>query len=143
MKKRLPKDVYAQIVASIPVLCVDLLISYPGKEGVLLVLRKNEPLAGMLWPPGGRVLRGETIKEAAHRLAKEELGIEIKLGKVAGYYEEYFPKSAANMKTGIHTVSIVYRAKTISKKVKLDAQSSEWTCGEIPEKFIFNLEEVC
>ncbi len=44
---------------------------------VLLVRRKNPPLAGQWGLPGGKQKVGETMMEAAQREVREETGIEI------------------------------------------------------------------
>ena len=69
-----PHALYSQILQSIPIPCVDLVVSdLSGK--VLLLLRKNPPAAGHWWFPGGRVLFGETRADAARRKLQEECGL--------------------------------------------------------------------
>jgi ADP-ribose pyrophosphatase YjhB (NUDIX family) len=47
------------------------------EQQVLLVRRKNPPLAGQWGLPGGKQQWGETIFDAAQRETREETGIEI------------------------------------------------------------------
>ncbi len=55
------------------------------KSGKLLVLWKKRHRHYEF--PGGRVKKGETLKKAAIREAKEELGCDVQLGKYIGYKE--------------------------------------------------------
>ena len=137
--KRIPKKLYTKIVDSVPILCVDLCILTPDNKWIL-VKRKNEPLRGFWWPPGGRVMRGEMVHDAAKRIAREELGIDVTHVRIYGIYEEVFKKSAASRK-GIHTLSVVVQAYAKTMKIELDAQSSDWAHSSIlPEKFSRNVQ---
>jgi ADP-ribose pyrophosphatase YjhB (NUDIX family) len=69
----IPNELYRQIVASMPIVCVDLLvIDIDGR--LLLLQRRDEPARGRWWFPGGRVHLGETRVEAAARKLSEECG---------------------------------------------------------------------
>jgi ADP-ribose pyrophosphatase YjhB (NUDIX family) len=48
------------------------------KWGVLYTKRDVEPYKGLWHLPGSFLLKGETVSECVVRLAKEELGLEIK-----------------------------------------------------------------
>jgi len=67
-------DLYTQIVKSLPIICVDLVIKISDSNHYLLVQRREEPLKGLKWPPGGRKRLNESILEAAQRIAFTELG---------------------------------------------------------------------
>ena len=60
---------FLSIYSRVPRLCVDLIIT--SEEGVLLSLRAIEPYLGQWHFPGGTVYKGETIEEAAKRVAKK------------------------------------------------------------------------
>lgn len=127
-------DLYKKILDVIPILCVDIIIKHRGK--FLLVKRLNEPAKGLWWPPGGRVLKGETIEDAAKRKIKEELGIKSRIVKALGYYEGFFKESAFGLKSGTHSLSIVVLAETISFDIKLDKQSGSWEfLKNLPKEF--------
>ncbi|MBI5401658.1 NUDIX domain-containing protein [Candidatus Wolfebacteria bacterium] len=67
--------IYNQITKLLPIPCVDLVIVYKGK--FLLGKRINEPAKGLWFILGGRILKNETLENAAIRKAKEEVGIKI------------------------------------------------------------------
>lgn len=120
----LPADEYQQILRRVPVLCVDgILVNQRGQ--FLLVKRKNAPMQGEWWVPGGRVLKGETLEAAFTRKMREELGIDVRILMPAGYFEVQHdddPRGPA----GVHQVSIVFAAVPLSDEVILDEQSAAW-----------------
>ena len=83
----IPESKYASIIEVLPILCVDIMIQNADGE-YLLIQRAREPLQGEWWVIGGRVLKGETLVEAAIRKVKDETNLNIKNVKLAGYYED-------------------------------------------------------
>jgi colanic acid biosynthesis protein WcaH len=70
----IPGELYRQILAVMPIVCVDLLvIDIDGR--LLLLRRRDEPAKGRWWFAGGRVHLGETRAEAAARKLNEECGL--------------------------------------------------------------------
>lgn len=68
------ETLYAEIVQSMPIPCVDLAVmDNAGK--ILLLKRKNEPALNQWWFPGGRVLFNELRSDAAMRKLREECGL--------------------------------------------------------------------
>jgi ADP-ribose pyrophosphatase YjhB (NUDIX family) len=140
----IPTKEYKKILASVPVPTVDILIFRSGK--FLLVKRKKKPLKGKWWPPGGRVLRGESLDQAVYRKLSEELGLdEIYSREFAGVYEDTYPDNEFGL-SYIHTISSVFfvclTAPLLSEepKIKLDGQSSAWRWSEqLPERLRIHL----
>ncbi|MCG3209168.1 MAG: GDP-mannose mannosyl hydrolase [Anaerolineae bacterium] len=85
----IPASLYHQILERLPIACVDIAIVAGG--AVLLVKRKDQPARGQWWVPGGRVLKGEMMKETAVRKAREEVGIECHVGPIIHTAETIFP----------------------------------------------------
>lgn len=85
-----------------PSLAVDVLIRM--RDGIVLVKRKNEPYRNCWAIPGGFVEYGETVEAAARREAKEETGLEVRLGGLLGVY------SAPDRDPRGHVISICYYA---------------------------------
>lgn len=84
----IPDDEWRTIVANVPIVSVDLVIRCGGD--VLLGRRTNEPAKGNWFVPGGRVLKGETRREAVHRVAEEELSIEVEIVESLGAFEHRY-----------------------------------------------------
>jgi colanic acid biosynthesis protein WcaH len=138
----LPEEQYAKIMEVLPILCVDIMIQNPEGE-YLLIKRVNEPLKGQWWVIGGRVFKGETLKEAAIRKVREEVGLHIRDLKLVGYYEDTKEKSPFGLSTPQHSVSVVFSAVVAhDQRICLDAQSSEWKFSKLlPERFRCVLDE--
>jgi ADP-ribose pyrophosphatase YjhB (NUDIX family) len=96
-------SLYAQIREVIPTVCVDLLITGPNGS-YLLVLRKQSPAKDRWWLPGGRILKGEPLKDAALRKGREEVGTTLKIGEVISVEESIFHSETPY----VHTVNVVF-----------------------------------
>lgn len=108
-----------------PIVCIDCAIQNTKGE-YLFVKRNNHPLKGEYWLPGGRVLKHETLKGAAKRKMKQELGIDIEIERLMGFFERIFEKSSIDAAGGFHAISFVFLSKPIQEPVVLDNQSSSW-----------------
>ena len=64
---------FSTIVKNTPLISIDLCLVYEGK--ILLCERKNEPLKGRWFTPGGRIYKIETWQSALLRIAQTELGL--------------------------------------------------------------------
>lgn len=132
----IPSEHYKKIVEVLPILCVDVIIRN-SKGEYLLIKRANEPLKDQWWVIGGRVLKGESLEQAAKRKVKEEAGLEIDGIKTIGYYEDAFETNPFGSTTQLHSVSIVFSAIIEDQQtVTLDYQSSDWKYSkELPTDF--------
>jgi colanic acid biosynthesis protein WcaH len=132
----IPESQYKQIIEVLPILCVDIILTNT-KDEHLLIERAREPLKGFWWVIGGRVLKGESLKEAALRKIKEETDITVSEVKLVGYYEDTLETNTYDLATPKHSVSVVFSAIfDESQDIKLDYQSSDWKFSkELPKKF--------
>lgn len=89
MNRFIPTELYYRILEYLPIACVDIAIVAQG--AVLLVQRNDPPAQGQWWVPGGRVFKGEMMRETAARKAREEAGIECHVGPIIHTAETIFP----------------------------------------------------
>jgi colanic acid biosynthesis protein WcaH len=94
---------YTRIQELLPILCVDVVLTYRGK--CLLLQRLNHPALGQWWFPGGRVHKNELIKDAALRKSRAEVGLAADFKGVLSVEETIFPK-IESMISDIHTVNV-------------------------------------
>ncbi|MCG2776728.1 MAG: NUDIX domain-containing protein [Desulfobacterales bacterium] len=132
----IPADEYARIIEALPILCVDVVVRNSMDE-YLLVKRANEPLKDQWWVVGGRVLKGESLDQAAIRKVREEAGLEVKFVQPIGYYEDSFETNPFGGAIKLHSVSVVFSTIVDNRqKIRIDYQSSEWKYSkELPENF--------
>lgn len=90
-----------------PELSVSCAVFKNGK--VLLAQRMFEPYAGYYSLPGGRVERGETLRDAALRELKEEVQVEAKIIDFVDHVELCERDEAGNVL--FHAVIVVFLAK--------------------------------
>jgi colanic acid biosynthesis protein WcaH len=88
MSAFIDQELYDQILRHMPIACVDVAVVYNGC--VLLVRREDAPAKGEWWVPGGRVLKGETLRETARRKAREEVGLDCHVGPIIHTAETIF-----------------------------------------------------
>jgi 8-oxo-dGTP diphosphatase len=97
-----------------PKLAVGTIVRMPD-DRIVLTRRAIEPGYGRWVFPGGYVDRGEEIRTAALREAREEAGIDIVIDGLVGIYS--YP--------GTTVVIVVYRAHWTAGTLALDDESSE------------------
>jgi colanic acid biosynthesis protein WcaH len=122
---KLSYEDYKKFLSSMPIVCVDCLVVNDNGE-YLLVKRKNEPLKGEYWVPGGRLQKNERLADAVRRKMREEIGVDVDIIENVGFFEEFFDKTEQNAEGGVHSISVVYRVKPKSYDIKLDDQSDDW-----------------
>ena len=122
----LSEELYTDFLTHMPETCVELVLQHRGT--VLLAKREIEPAKGEWFWPGSRLYKGEPTEEAAHRVAREELGIEIELESLLGVYSHFWDRSAQSPEVSRHTVNVVYRARPVEDdpRISLDDQHGEF-----------------
>lgn len=129
----IPDKDYRRIIEQLPIICVDAIIINDKKQ-YLLVRRKNEPLKGEYWVPGGRLFKNESLQDAVKRKVRQELGIESNIIMPVGVYEDFYEKGPFNIE-GYHALSIVYLMAVESENIQLDDQSDDWGWfDQLPER---------
>jgi len=124
---RIPNELYKKILENVIIADIDIVIHNKGK--VLLVYRNEEPAKNQWWVPGGRQKRLEIGKKAVIEKTKQETGLDIKVEKMIGVYEEIFDKTPFHdeeVKT--HHLIRAYLVKPINgdQQVKIDKTSLDY-----------------
>lgn len=134
--ERISEDLYSEFLAHLPQVSVELFLEVDGE--VLLAKRNNKPLRGEWFWPGSRLYKGEEIREAAHRVAKEELGIGIEIKGLLGVYGHFWEETEIDNANTIHTVNIVYYVHPAEDvtNISLDDQHDDYKwISEIKPEF--------
>ncbi len=90
----LPADVYALVERSVPLACVDFIPTRDSASGIELgLIRRRSPYGEVWCHLGGRIGRGETIREALLRHAADTLGVSLELedDPQPGHVHQWFP----------------------------------------------------
>jgi colanic acid biosynthesis protein WcaH len=129
---------YAEYIEALPILCVDMVIQNSHQE-YLLIRRINEPKKGQWWPVGGRVLKGESLEQAAIRKIKQETGLSVNAVSPIGYFETVADANPFGLPFKYHAVSVVFETVIDEQQqIRLDEQSTEWKfASELPADFSF------
>lgn len=105
----LPAETFKTVVASTPLVSIDLLVRNAQGE-LLLGERLNRPAQGSWFAPGGRILKNETLDAAFQRLTGVELGqvFNREQGRLLGVYEHFYDDSVFGDAPDTHYVVIAY-----------------------------------
>ena len=109
----IPSEEYKEILEKIAIPCVDVVIENDLGE-ILMIKRDNEPAKGRWWLPGGRIFKRETIRAAAIRKIREEVGLELNDVIIVGVYETIFDEGPFGIKTGTHSVNVLVKGRVKS-----------------------------
>ena len=109
----IPQDLYENIHENSVILCHDVFIIHTigDKKGVLLVKRLKEPAKNVLWPIGGRVLRGVPTEDSLTMKAKSESGLSLKNIQHLGTARTFFKGEPFGHTHGTDTLNLVYVAE--------------------------------
>jgi len=133
MSEYIPQDLYNRILQHVPIACVDVAIVSRGS--VLLVRRNDSPAKGQWWVPGGRVRKGERMRETARRKALEEVGLDCHVGPIIHTAETIFPDGPEGIPVhSINSCFLVYPVKDGPRsEVRLDDHHAGWKwVSEVP-----------
>lgn len=91
-----------------------ILIAVEKKDEIFLHKRKKRPYQNKLGLPGGRIVLGETIKEASERIMMEKFDMNCKFKKVNSISIEHIKKN----KKIIHSFLLIFVTAKIKEKIK-------------------------
>ena len=105
----LDKESFRQIVASTPLISIDLIVRNDAGQ-VLLGQRLNRPALGYWFVPGGRVRKDERLAAAFERLTEDELGIRLLIATAdfLGPFEHFYPDNFSGTDFSTHYVVLGY-----------------------------------
>lgn len=95
------------------------------EQQLVLIRRRDPPLAGYWAPPAGYVETGESVPEAVIREAREECGLEIMLDSLADVYS----------RADIEVLIVAYRTRSIGGRLIAGDDASEvglFARGQLP-----------
>jgi len=128
--KNIPQKLYDKILETMPISCVDVVIVSDGK--FLVVKRKDEPAKGEWWLPGGRVIKGETLKGCAHRKALEEVGLDCWVGPIVHTDETVFETGPNGIP--VHSINVCFLLHPKDDSfIKLDGHSFGFKWDDLKE----------
>ncbi|MFC6993167.1 GDP-mannose mannosyl hydrolase [Haladaptatus sp. GCM10025707] len=128
--KPIPDDEWEAIVRNVPLVSVDLVIRHEG--GVVLGLRENEPVRGEWFVPGGTVMKNETLTDAAHRVARDELCINVTIEERLGTFEHFYNTSEIAGVDSKHYLATAFVVTLNVDELSPDEQHSQLRVFEPP-----------
>jgi len=110
MTQRLELALFKTVVASTPLISIDLVV-YNAQGQVLLGQRLNRPAKGDWFVPGGRICKDESMAVAFSRLVQEELGLTrtIQDAQFIGPFEHFYSDNFSGVDFSTHYVVLGYR----------------------------------
>lgn len=106
-----------------PIVAVGAVIVVDG--GIVLVRRKNEPLAGRWSLPGGGVELGESLADCVVREVREETGLEVEVGPIVEVLDRIHKDPQGRI--AYHYVLIDYVARPVGGALTPGSDASEVT----------------
>ncbi len=85
MSPWLQPEEFKEIFSKVPRLTVEVIVK--SDKGIILTKRQIDPCKGSWHIPGVTVFYGEPVETAVQRVAKDELGTEVKIKQLLGYIE--------------------------------------------------------
>lgn len=122
-ERPIPPAEYKTIAENVPIVSVDLLVHH--NSGILLGKRTKEPARGEWFVPGGTVLKGEHLIEAAHRVASDELGIDVLVDEKLGTYEHVYQQAELEDVSTKHYLATAFVVTPTETEFTTDDQHEE------------------
>ena len=119
---------FRTVIENTPLVSIDLCLICNGQ--ILLGKRRNEPLKGIWFTPGGRIHKNETWQDALLRIADVELGlsgIAVEGFSLMDVRDHFYNNSALDQNTSTHYVNLPHYAEFKSRPdITLDDQHGDF-----------------
>ena len=119
---------FRTVIENTPLVSIDLCLICNGQ--ILLGKRRNEPLKGIWFTPGGRIHKNETWQYALLRIVKAELGLcdtAVESFSLMGVWDHFYTNSAVDQGISTHYVNLPHYAEFKSRpQITLDDQHGEF-----------------
>jgi colanic acid biosynthesis protein WcaH len=122
----IPEAEFATVLDRVPQVCVEVVLERDGQ--VLLARRTRAPAKGEWFWPGSRLYKGEELADAARRVARDELGVDVTIEARLGVHEHFWDSSSVDGVDSRHTVNVVYRVRQTDpgEPIELDEQHDDY-----------------
>ena len=107
--EHIPEETFGACFDALPQVCVEVLLERDGR--LLVARRTNEPARGEWFWPGGRLYKGEELDDAARRIGREELGLDVDVVECVGVYSHFWDTASVAGAESRHTVNVAYRVR--------------------------------
>ena len=131
----LDSEIFQTVIENAPLVSIDLCIVCDGS--LLLGLRNNEPLKGVWFTPGGRILKNEAWTESLKRIALSELGLQVDGSehfRLMGVWDHFYENSVISESISTHYVNLPHYMRIERlPDLKLDDQHTEMAWFDLQE----------
>ena len=111
--------------------------SFASLQGVVLIKRQHEPLAGHWSLPGGTLDLGETLESAVAREALEETGLAVDVGPIVEVFDRILLDEAGNVR--YHFVLIDYLCRPIGGDLRAGSDAADVALAPVDELETYRL----
>lgn len=124
MSDWLADHIFAQSIASLPLVSIDFLVKDAASEHYLLGWRCNRPAADHWFVPGGRVRKNERLDDAFSRLCEFELGVDLhrSAAKWRGVYQHFYDDYVFGEGVSTHYIVLAYEVTVEPNQLVLPAE---------------------
>jgi colanic acid biosynthesis protein WcaH len=143
----LAPETFSMACAALPLVSIDLVIFRQAESGaqpeLLLGRRRNRPVQGWWFTPGGRIRKNEAIGQAMQRVAIEEVGLAPEIlrdAQLLGAWDHFYPDSAFDPSVSTHYVNLAYLVQVSGEVVVSLALSTDQAAQHSAWRW-FSLEE--
>lgn len=93
--------------------------------------------------PGGRVQKGEQLDDAALRVARDEIGVDVDIRERLGVYEHIYEASDVGDAGGKHYVPVGFVVEADTTMFETDDQHPTCFSPRVPDRRLTGAPRVC